>query len=163
MAEHIAPELETAAPPSIWADVILFGAGLLGSIASGGPVVLDPTDAISGPAVAKGAAGLARRGLIRVRHFTNKIGRERISKSGFLEKGTHVTTPRSVPRGMTPRKVEKVLEIDPGKGKHVIDLTVRKADLKVPTRGPRTSGGRWQRQLKRDIPIDPSDFQTYGR
>ena len=157
VAEHIAPALETAAPPSIWADVILFGVGVLGTVT--GP---DPTEGVTLPALGKGATGLARRGLIKIRHFTNKAGRDRISRSGFLKKGTHVTTPRSAPRGMSPRRVEKVLEIDRGKGEHFIDLTVRKTDLKVPTRGPRTSGGRWQRQLKRNTPINPEDFQTYG-
>ncbi len=62
VAEHIAPALETAAPPSIWADVILFGVGVLGSVATGGPLVPDPTDPITLGAAAKGAAGLARAG-----------------------------------------------------------------------------------------------------
>lgn len=158
VADKIAPALETAAPLSIWADVILFGVGVLGTVT--GP---DPTEAATLPALGKGATGLARRGLIKIRHFTNKAGRDAIGKSGVLKKDiTYVTTPRSVPRGMTPRRVEKLLEVDRGKGEHFIDLTVRKTDLKVPKTGPRTSGGRWQRQLRRDIPINADDFQTYG-
>ena len=77
VAEHIVPALESAAPPSIWADVILFGVGVLGTVT--GP---DPTEGVTLPALGKGASGLARRGAIvigenmkeRVIPYAKKIG-----------------------------------------------------------------------------------------
>lgn len=159
-APHVASGFVPEAGSGLFLDLLLFGGGLAG-FGLTAPVP-DPTDPVTLGAIAKGGAGLVRRGLIKVRHFTGNRGRGLITKRGYLKKNTHVTKPRSAPRGHTQNEIEDVLEIKQGRGKNYIDLTVRKSDLKVPPNGPRTSGRRWQRQLRRDIPIDPTDFKTYG-
>lgn len=105
----------------------------------------------------------AENALFRIRHFTNRAGKGAIERSGFLRRHTWVTTPRSMPRGFTPQQAENLLELDPGRGKYFVDLTVKKSDLYIPKAGPRTSGGRFQLRLRKNIPVDPSDFQTYGQ
>ncbi len=90
-----------------------------------------------------------------VRHYTNQAGMEAIQKSGILKENTFVTTPGDIPSGATSNQIEKILEIDPGKGQFYIDVNVNKSDLKIPDSGPTTSGGATQMQTTKDIPVNP--------
>lgn len=94
-----------------------------------------------------------------MRHYTNEQTLVKITNSGSLREGTYVTRPSEIPQGATPSQVEQVLEIDPGKGAHYIDLRVSFSQLTTPPSGPTTSGGAWQRQLDRSAPIIPSKFK----
>jgi len=90
-----------------------------------------------------------------VRHYTNQAGMEAIQKSGILKENTFVTTSGDIPSGATSNQIEKILEIDPGKGQFYIDVNINKSDLKIPDSGPTTSGGATQMQTTKDIPVNP--------
>ncbi len=110
---------------------------------------------ISGMAysAAWGAGGGARAATTRVAHFTDDVGAAAIRGSGHFRKGTYVAKASEVPRGALPRTIEKFLEIAPGKGARRFDFRTWKWNLKVPANGLKTSGGAWQRQLRRAVKV----------
>jgi len=97
--------------------------------------------------------------LLTVRTYTSRAGRDAISESGHLRADTWVTLPNEVSNRAGHRQVERILEIQPGRGEHFIDVIVERSNLRVPTNGTHTSGGAIQFQLNRSIPIDPDGFR----
>jgi hypothetical protein len=95
---------------------------------------------------------------VTVRHYTSDLGRAQITESASLKKGVYVTLPGEIPAGATQADVERILEIDAGKGANYIDIQVPGSGLSVPDTGEFTSGGAWQRQLNSQVPIDPGAF-----
>jgi RHS repeat-associated protein len=96
--------------------------------------------------------------VLTVRHYTNDATVKAISESGQLNP-VYVTTPSEIPPGATAKDIEKMLEIEPGKGDNYIDVTVSKDQLKVPENGGTTSGGKLQWQTTKKIPVDSKDFK----
>ncbi len=80
--------------------------------------------------------------LVTGRHYTNDVGRQQIGQSGNLRSGAYVTKPAEIPAGTSSESVEKMLEIEPGKGSNYIDVQVPSPHLQVPENGPITSGER---------------------
>jgi len=99
---------------------------------------------------------------ITVRHYTSVENAKKIEKSGHLRKNSHVTLPEKIPNGASPRKVESLLELRPGRGECYIDITVKRSDLKIPFQNggyrPYTSGDIIQFQLRNNMPIHGSTF-----
>ena len=99
---------------------------------------------------------------ITVRHYTSIENAKKIEKSGHLRKNSHVTLPEKIPNGASPRKVESLLELRPGRGECYIDITVKRSDLKIPFQNggyrPYTSGDIIQFQLRNNMPIHGSTF-----
>jgi len=85
--------------------------------------------------------------IIKVRHYTDVETSLQITESRKLFDNTHVTLPLQIPPGVGHLQIEKLLEIEPGRGSTYIDLEVPMSNLKVPDNGLTTSGGAWQRQL----------------
>lgn len=89
--------------------------------------------------------------LITVRHYTDYEHMVMIERSRSLKTPSYVTLPTEIPRGSTARDIERMLELNPGRGEYYIDLLVRKSDLRIPDAGPLTSGGKVQFQITQDI------------
>lgn len=118
----------------------------LGAIIGGATGVVEA--AVLGRAAAKG-------GRVEVTHFTDAAGKASIEASGQLRAGTYVTKPGQV-SGLGRTQVESRLEIGVGKSEYSVTVKVNKQDLMVPQNGAKTSGGAWQRQLRRPCAI-PSE------
>ena len=105
--------------------------------------------------------GIAEKALYKnLSHFTDDVGKAAISKASTLEGGrTYLTRAKDIPKGATSQEVEKILEIGSGKGKNSITARVARSNLKIPEKGPTTSGGAYQRILKRDVKINPKKFK----
>jgi RHS repeat-associated protein len=95
--------------------------------------------------------------LVTIRHYTSDLGRTLIEKDGSLRPGTYVTLPSDIPAGTSSEGVEKLLEIEAGKGANYVDVPVASNLLGMPENGPFTSGGAWQRIL-----IEPVDLAGLG-
>jgi RHS repeat-associated protein len=93
----------------------------------------------------------------KVVHFTDDAGVAGISESGALRSSTFVTRASEV-RGLSAAEVENKLEISAGKSANFIEFRTPKWNLKVPENGPVTSGGAWQRVIKRPAGVDPRGF-----
>jgi hypothetical protein len=106
-----------------------------------------------------GSAANSADELITVRSYTNAAGREGISSSGAMRADSWVTLPGQIPARSGHLQVEKILEIQPGRGSHYLDFQVPASNLRVPANGPTTSGGAVQFQLNNPVPIDPSTFR----
>ena len=92
---------------------------------------------------------------ILVRHYTDIATRQSINESSHLRAGTYVTLPSEIPPRGGHLQIERILEINPGRGVTYIDVPTPVSNLRVPADGPMTSGGAWQRQLIEPTPIDP--------
>jgi RHS repeat-associated protein len=102
-----------------------------------------------GTAVAALALAPAAKGATtQVVHYTDAAGKASIEASGSLRAGTYVTKPNQV-RGMSSAQIESRLEIQPGRGAHSFTAQVPNKNLAVPPNGRTTSGGAWQRVLKK--------------
>lgn len=101
----------------------------------------------------------AKSELITVRTYTGTAGREGITSSGVLRADTWVTLPGEIPSRAGHLQIEKLLEIQPGRGANFLEFQVPASNLRVPANGPRTSGGALQFQLNESVPIDPSTFR----
>lgn len=99
---------------------------------------------------------------ITVRHYTDKQGKISINKSGELwgNDNTFVAKPFEIPDSSTSQEVEKALEIDPGRGSHYIDVRTTESNLSIPSNGKKTSGGKWQRTLKKAVKIDREKWKS---
>ena len=97
--------------------------------------------------------------VVTVRTYTSRAGRDAISESGHLRADTWVTLPSEIPTRAGRRQVEEILEIQPGRGEHYIDVVVERSNLRVPVNGSHTSGGAIQFQLNRSVPIAPDGFR----
>ena len=105
---------------------------------------------------------LAARGadnLVTVRTYTGAAGREGITSSGALRADTWVTLPGEIPLRAGHLQIEKLLEIQPGRGANFLEFQVPSSNLRIPANGPTTSGGALQFQLNNPVPIDPSTFR----
>jgi hypothetical protein len=89
----------------------------------------------------------------QVVHYTDAAGKASIEASGSLRAGTFVTKPGEV-RGMSAAQIESRLEIQPGKGAYSFSGRVPNKNLAVPANGPTTSGGAWQRVLKKPAEVE---------
>ncbi|MFN5833492.1 MAG: hypothetical protein ACK459_07130 [Akkermansiaceae bacterium] len=96
--------------------------------------------------------------LITVRSYTNALGKEGISNSGAMRADSWVTLPGQIPTRSGHLQIEKILEIQPGRGSHYLDFQVPASNLRIPANGPTTSGGALQFQLNNPVPINPSTF-----
>ncbi|MCM2263853.1 MAG: RHS domain-containing protein [Desulfuromonadales bacterium] len=105
-----------------------------------------------------GKAAKGADNLITVRTYTNATGREGITNSGTLRADTWVTLPGEMPAKAGHVQIEKILEIQPGRGEHFLEFQVPASNLRVPANGSRTSGGAMQFQLNKPVQIDPSKF-----
>jgi hypothetical protein len=105
------------------------------------------------------AIGAAKSELITVRTYTGAAGREGITSSGVLRADTWVTLPGEIPSRAGHLQIEKLLEIQPGRGANFLEFQVPSSNLRIPANGPRTSGGALQFQLNEPVPIDPSTFR----
>lgn len=111
-----------------------------------------------------GGAGMASKAinkgddLIRVRHYTNKAGREAIEQAGKLNRHTFVTKADAFPKGTHASTIESKLGLPAGRGKYHYDLNVKQSDLYVPGAkhgGENTIPGKiWQRRLNRGYEIE---------
>ncbi len=97
--------------------------------------------------------------ILTVRTYTGAAGREGITNSGALRADTWVTLPGEIRPGDGHLQIEKLLEIQPGRGSNFLDFQVPSSNLRVPENGSRTSGGALQFQLNKSVPIDPSSFR----
>ncbi len=97
--------------------------------------------------------------LMTVRHYTSDLGRSQIEEAGSLRPGTYVTLPSEVPPGTSSEGVEKLLEIEAGKGANYVDVQVPSSLLEIPENGPVTSGGAWQRALRNTVDLGGSEFE----
>lgn len=137
----------------------------------GGPMPITPTvdrwseagaDAVTAVmTIVDGTVGLtlsvtAASRPVTVRHYTDSFGKSAISKSGNLRSGSYVTAPSEVIPSNGHLQVEKLLEIKSGRGSAYIDFEVPYYKLRVPSNGPYTSGGAWQRQLIGKAQINPN-------
>jgi hypothetical protein len=98
-------------------------------------------------------------GNVTVRTYTGAAGREGITSSGTLRADTWVTLPGEVPSRAGHLQIEKLLEIQPGRGSNFLEFQVPNSNLRVPANGPRTSGDALQFQLNNPVSIDPSTFR----
>jgi hypothetical protein len=98
-------------------------------------------------------------GMTTVRSYTNAAGREGISTSGAMRADSWVTLPNEIPARAGHLQIEKILEIQPGRGSHYLDFQVPTSNLRVPANGTTTSGGALQFQLNNSVPINPSTFR----
>ncbi len=96
--------------------------------------------------------------LITVRSYTNALGKEGISSSGAMRADSWVTLPNQIPARSGHLQIEKILEIQPGRGSHYLDFQVPASNLRIPANGSTTSGGALQFQLNNPVPINPSTF-----
>ncbi len=111
-------------------------------------------DALRVAGIAAPLASTGRRAAsTAVAHFTDDIGRAAIQASGYLRAGTYVTKSSAVKGMSTAAKIEGRLEIAAGRGKNSFSTVVRRSDLAVPENGPKTSGGAYQRVLKKNVRI----------
>ncbi|MGH9070681.1 MAG: RHS repeat-associated core domain-containing protein [Acidimicrobiales bacterium] len=160
--DPLAPGLSGAAEPSApnptanLVDEVFGGAAVLGN-----QVVLGTAPAKT--AIIRGKPGGSGGGdgeecQITVRHYTNNSGRKQIQSSGGLRAGTFVTRPEEIPRGASSKEIERLLEIDEGKGTHYIDIQVPCNSLGIPENGPITSGGVWQRILLGPVDLGGGEF-----
>jgi len=94
-----------------------------------------------------------------VRHYTDAIGKAGISENGFLDVNTFVTLPTGIPKKAGHRQIEDMLEILPCRGSNYIDIEVPMSNLRIPEKGPFTSGDKWQRQLIEPVKIDSSRWR----
>jgi hypothetical protein len=95
---------------------------------------------------------------VTVRHFTDDLGRSQIEKSGNLRAGTYATSPEEIAAGTSPEGVEKLLEIESGKGSNFIDVLTRRSNLGLPENGPVTSDGAWPRILQNPVDVGGGGF-----
>ena len=93
------------------------------------------------------AGTAAERTSVTVVHYTDAAGKASIEASRQLRAGTWVTKPGEV-SGLNAAQIESKLEIRPGRGQYSATAKVKRRDLYVPSNGPRTSEGAWQRRLK---------------
>jgi hypothetical protein len=93
-----------------------------------------------------------------VRHYTDDLGRSQIEAAGNLRAGTYVTLPEEFSAGTSSEGVEKLLEIEAGKGANFIDIQVPTSSLGIPENGPLTSGGLWQRILLNPVDLGAAEF-----
>ncbi len=100
----------------------------------------------AGTAVAAAVLAPTAKGSVNVVHYTDASGASAIQNAGQLRAGTYVTKAGDV-SGMTEGQIEGALEIQPGRGQYSFRVKVDPKNLKVPSNGPTTSGGAWQRQL----------------
>jgi RHS repeat-associated protein len=135
------------------ADLALDTIGLLPAVPSIGSIKL------AGKAGAKGLKWIKADGLVKVRSYTDDVGREGITQSGHLRKDSWVTLPDEIPIKAGRRQIEKMLEIQPGRGSNYIDLDVPRSNLRVPNNGTHTSGGKVQYQLNESVGIDSGTFR----
>ena len=111
-----------------------------------------------------GGAGIASKvinkgdDLTRVRHYTNKAGKEAMEQAGKLNRHAFVTKADAFPKGTRATTIESKLGIGAGKGKYHFDLNVKQSDLYVPGvkhGGENTLPGKiWQRRLNRGYEIE---------
>lgn len=100
---------------------------------------------------------------ITVRHYTDAIGKTQIFESGFLKANAYVTLPTEIPKKVGHLQIEDMLEILPSRGSNYIDIEVPMSNLRIPEKGPFTSGDKWQRQLIEPVTIDPSRWRRSPR
>ncbi|MFH0732287.1 MAG: hypothetical protein V2A72_05135, partial [Candidatus Omnitrophota bacterium] len=116
------------------------------------------TPLIIGPVTTAGLRGAGK--FIRVRHFTDEAGIEAIEKAGKLKRNTFVTKSNIFKNSTSASAIEEKLVLNQGRGKHFIDLTVKKSDLYVPGAkhgGSVTRAGIWQRRLRKGYPVGLGD------
>ncbi|MFO7534840.1 MAG: RHS repeat-associated core domain-containing protein [Kiritimatiellia bacterium] len=102
----------------------------------------------------------AKSELFTVRTYTGAAGREGITSSRVLNADTWVTLPGEIPSRAGHLQIEKLLEIEPGRGANFLEFQVPSSNLRVPVNGPTVPGsGAWQRQLIEPVPVDPSTFR----
>jgi hypothetical protein len=77
---------------------------------------------VGGSIVELTVGGTDDANLITVRHYTDEAGKTSIQDSGNLRAGSYVTDPSEIPPGATQEDIERLLEIDPGKGAQFIEL-----------------------------------------
>lgn len=82
----------------------------------------------------------------------------RLEEAGDLRPGTYVTLPSEIPDGTSPEGIEKLLEIEPGKGANDVDVQVPSDLLGIPENGLVTSGGAWQRILLGPVDLGDAGF-----
>lgn len=116
--------------------------------------------ALAGGSLAQGL--LTRATSTTVVHYTDEATMGLIGESGELRAGSFVTKPGEVPVGATAAKVEQTLEIGAGKGQASVTTTTPNSNLSVPSNGPKTSGGAWQRQVKTPTPVSPGNVKKTG-
>ena len=97
--------------------------------------------------------------LVTVRIYTNTARREGISSRRHLRADTWLTLPSEIPSRAGHLQIERLLEIQPGRGSHFLELQVPASNLRVPANGPQTSGGSLQFQPNDPVSIDPSTFR----
>jgi len=98
-------------------------------------------------------------GMTTVRSYTNAAGREGISSSGAMRADSWVTLPSEIPSRAGHLQIEKILEIQSGRGSHYLDFQVPTSNLRVPANGTTTSGGALQFQLNNPVFINPNTFR----
>jgi RHS repeat-associated protein len=99
--------------------------------------------------------------LVTATHFTDEAGMVAISRSGTVGTPTlqpYVTLPSQIPAGATASTVERILEIQAGRGQYSISFQTPAANLVTPANGALTSGGAQQFQLLTPAPINPANF-----
>jgi|GEM_PF-1263129 len=119
-------------------------------------------DSVGSPMALKQFAALpAARGggMTTVRSYTNAAGREGISSSGAMRADSWVTLPSEIPSRAGHLQIEKILEIQSGRGSHYLDFQVPTSNLRVPANGTTTSGGALQFQLNNPVFINPNTFR----
>jgi len=126
----------------------------VGAIAARGPKPCVSTQFVDVEFAARGADNL-----VTVRTYTGAAGREGITSSGALRADTWVTLPGEIPSRAGHLQIEKLLEIQPGRGANFVEFQVPSSNLRIPANGPTTSGGALQFQLNNPVPIDPSTFR----
>jgi RHS repeat-associated protein len=116
-------------------------------------------------AVTKGAELLNNIMPAKVTHFTNLEGMAAISSSGNLRATSFVAKTKEV-TGKTAGEVENLLDISSGKGQFSITTTTTRGNLAIPENGSIVPGGQnggmggvWQRQLIKNVTIDPRKFK----
>ncbi len=125
----------------------------------GSAAALAERDDFSHSALAAKTGGGAVDDLVTVRSYTDATGKAGISGSGSLRADSWVTLPGEVPSRAGHLQIEKLLEIQPGRGSHFLEFQTPRSNLRVPNNGTHTSGGALQFLLNNPTPIDPSTFR----
>jgi RHS repeat-associated protein len=98
---------------------------------------------------------------VSVTHFTDDLGMQGITNSnGVLRSGTYVTSPNAISTNASNGAVEKLLEIEPGRGTNSVTFNTPISNLEIPANGRTTSGNTIQYQLKGPAKVNPANFKS---